>query len=268
VTLAGAGLILPDWPAPARVRACFTTRAGGASAAPYAASPDAPGLGGLNLGLHTGDSAAAVSRNRAWLAATTGCRIAWLDQVHGTTIVDAHAALDADPAHKADGCVTDRVRLACAIMVADCLPVLLCDTSGTAVAAAHAGWRGLAAGVLEAAADALRARCAKGASLMAWIGPAIGPGAFEVGEDVRAAFAARTTPAERDATRRAFSSRAGGEKFNCDLAALARLRLARAGVGHIGASGRCTVTEAASFYSYRRDGRTGRMAALVWLADD
>jgi polyphenol oxidase len=276
-----ADLLLPDWNATSNVRALMTTRNGGVSAPPFGRwQADGAGgegryvTGGLNLGRLSGDELDHVEANRARLLAYTGTPAAWLRQVHGAEVVDAAEALACARAGEplaADASVTDRPGVACTVMVADCMPVLLCDRAGRAVGAAHAGWRGLAAGVIErtAARVAALAGCAP-EDLRAWLGPAIGPKAFEVGADVRDAFmthAADVGAAQREATAASFVARpeASG-KYLADLNALARLRLAALGVTHVSGGDRCTYTERESFYSYRRDGATGRMAALVWLA--
>lgn len=239
-------LLRPDWPAPERVRAAVTTRRGGVSAPPFAS---------LNLGDHVGDTADAVVENRRRLLNSLGLDRppAWLNQVHGRRVVPAEEA----PA-QADGAWTASAGLACVVLTADCLPVLFCDDAGSVVAAAHAGWRGLADGVLEAVVDALPVAPER---LLAWLGPAIGPSAFEVGEEVRERFLGVDPGAEA-----AFLPSAGG-RWLADLYALARQRLAGAGVERISGGGFCTYRDRAQFYSYRRDGRTGRMAALVWLQD-
>ncbi len=268
----------PDWSsAPGavsqRVHALATMRNGGVSAAPYGG---ANGRGGLNLGLHTGDAPEAVMENRRRVVELTGAPVAWLDQVHGAQIEDAGAVIDrcagsaASTVVKADAAVTDRTGVVCAVMIADCLPVLLCDAAGRAVGAAHAGWRGLAAGIVEkTAARVAHLADAQTSALHAWLGPAIGPTAFEVGEDVLDAFVAAAEPACRDATIAAFVERDEKHKYLADLYTLARLRLEKAGVPSQNVQGGtfCTVTEADRFYSYRRDRTTGRMAAMIWLAD-
>lgn len=238
--------IYPDWPASKNVRALSTTRAGGVSTAVYAS---------LNLAEHVGDVPASVSESRARLQAHLGdVRPVWLQQVHGTRVarIDGQAI----PA-PADAAVAGGSKRACAIMTADCLPVLFCDAKGTQVAAAHAGWRGLAAGVLEATLTEMRAAPA---DVMAWLGPAIGPKAYEVGEEVRQAFVAQSTVATE-----AFKPGNAGGKWWCDLYMLARQRLAAAGVTRIYGGGFCTFTDRERFFSYRRDGECGRMATLVWL---
>ena len=267
------GAIRPAWDAPAAVGALSTTRRGGVSGAPYG---DGGGSGGLNLGLHVGDRPGDVQRNRACLASllpgpsgTPGTspspiQPAWLTQVHGARVIDVSLArVGEEPGEppQADASIATRPGVACAILTADCLPVLFCDTAGRAVGAAHAGWRGLAAGVLENTIAAMRA--AGAADILVWLGPAIGPDNFEVGEDVLQAFAALGPPAL--AAFRPFPGRPG--KYLADIYALARLRLAAQGVRQVTGGGRCTVAEAGLFYSYRRDGVTGRMASLVWLQE-
>jgi hypothetical protein len=267
----------PDWAGAddavsPRVRALATTRNGGVSAAPYGG---ANGRGGLNLGLHTGDVPDAVIENRRRVAELTGAPVAWLEQVHGARIEDAGSVIDrcaGSPASvvKADAAVTDRAGVVCVVMVADCLPVLFCDAAGRAVGAAHAGWRGLAAGIVEKTAERVAHLAGvQTSTLHAWLGPAIGPAAFEVGEDVLDAFVAAAEPACRDATVAAFARREEKHKYLADLYALARLRLQRAGVPleYVHGGTFCTMTDADRFYSYRRDRTTGRMAAMIWLAD-
>jgi polyphenol oxidase len=235
--------IVPDWPAPSNVRALITTRAGGTSRGPYAS---------LNLGLRCGDEEAAVRENRARLQRVLPQAPKWLAQVHGTTVVEADV-LDHVPA--ADASVARVPGTVCAVMIADCLPVLLCDGSGAAVAVAHAGWRGLAAGVIENTIAAMGVAPDK---LVAYLGPGIGPRAFEVGTDVHNAFVARDAAAAD-----AFLPARPG-KWLADLFSLARRALARAGVNRVHGGGLCTYTDTARFFSYRRDRTTGRMAALIW----
>ncbi|PRG31249.1 peptidoglycan editing factor PgeF [Burkholderia multivorans] len=267
--------VLPDWQVSPRVRALITTRDGGVSEGPYGRWQDGAALpGGMNLGLHTGDDPAHVAQNRARLLALTGQpRAAWLEQVHGAQIVRADEVIasagnGATPV-QADASVTDRAGAVCVVMVADCLPVLLCDAHGRAVGAAHAGWRGLAAGIVEQTAAGVAALAGGAAAdVHAFLGPAIGPRAFEVGADVRDAFLDTATQSEHDETRRAFVAIDGAPgKYLADLYALARVRVARAGVVHVSGGDACTLTERARFYSYRRDRVTGRMAAAIWLAD-
>ncbi|CAG2274401.1 peptidoglycan editing factor PgeF [Burkholderia sola] len=267
--------VRPDWRVSPRVRALITTRDGGVSEGPYGRWRDGAALpGGMNLGLHTGDDPDHVAVNRARVLALAGqSGAAWLEQVHGAQIVQADEVIAAAPAAtapvRADASVTNQPGAVCVVMVADCLPVLLCDAQGRAVGAAHAGWRGLAEGIVEQTAARVAA-LAGGAidALHAYLGPAIGPQAFEVGADVRDAFLDTAPQSEHDETRHAFVAIDGAPgKFLADLYALARLRLARAGVAHVSGGTACTVAERARFYSYRRDRVTGRMAAAIWLAD-
>ena len=287
--LTSADLLSPDWQVSPRVRALVTTRNGGVSEPPFGrwqAAPEERGAeaghgfdqpGGLNLGRGSGDELAHVEANRARLLAHAGVPAAWLKQIHGPVVVDAAVALAAAHAGaplEADASVTAEPGIACTVMVADCMPVLLCDGAGRAVGAAHAGWRGLAAGVIERTAERVAALAGcSAAELHAYLGPAIGPTAFEVGADVRDAFMtqaegvdAAQRDAHRAATEAAFVARpeASG-KYLADLPALARLRLDTIGVRHVSGGDLCTVTLREQFYSYRRDRVTGRMAALIWL---
>ncbi len=245
--------IVPDWPAPKNVRALQTTRHGGVSAAPYSS---------LNLGDHVGDEPLAVAQNRQLLAPLLPSEPVWLRQMHGTAVVDAgHTACWPE----GDACVSSHPGAVCAVMTADCLPVLLCDEHGSVVAAAHAGWRGLCDGVIEAT---VRYMNVPSQTLMAWLGPAIGPQAFEVGVEVRASFMAKQREAVTAFTRSPLPPRAGGdEKWLADIYQLARLRLNTLGVTRIYGGDLCTHTDAARFYSYRRDGVTGRMGSLIWLQE-
>lgn len=236
--------IEPDWPAPGRVGALVSTRRGGSSVGAFAS---------LNLGTRVGDDPAAVAENRARVRALLPAEPVWLRQVHGLDVVDA-AGAEADVT--ADAAFTRAPGVVCAIQVADCLPVLFCDRDGTTVAAAHAGWRGLSAGVLERTVAAFEAPAD---TLLAWLGPAIGPTAFEVGMDVFEAFTT-TDPQAADA----FRPLPAG-KWLADLYVLARRRLARAGVHAVYGGGLCTVSDPARFFSYRRDRVTGRQAAFIWL---
>lgn len=238
-------VIRPDWPAPANVHAAVTTRQGGVSLPPFDT---------LNLGDHVGDDPAAVAENRRLVSEslhlTTEPR--WLSQVHGTATVDAavcETGCEADASH------TDQPGVVCAVMTADCLPVLFCDTSGRHVAVAHAGWRGLLNGVIEMAISNMNAE----GEILAWLGPAIGPEAFEVGDEVRDAFLAVDGGAAN-----AFIPSPNG-RWLADIYTLAQRRLQHSGVGGIYGGGFCTFTDTQRFYSYRRDGRTGRMASLIWL---
>jgi YfiH family protein len=241
-----ADWIVPDWTAPDRVGSLATSRRGGFSTGVFA---------GLNLGDHVGDDPAAVAANRERVRRRIGAQPVWLRQVHGTRVIDAADSTEAHPP-EADAAFVRQAGIACAVMTADCLPVLLCDTEGTVVAAAHAGWRGLLAGVIEATVAAMKA---PRRNLLAWLGPAIGPQAFEVGGEVRAAFVA----ADPDAAE-AFRPFGNG-KWLADIDLLARQRLEKQGVTRVFGGGFCTVSETARFYSYRRDGQTGRMASLIWL---
>lgn len=235
--------IVPDWPAPAGVEALITTRAGGVSQGPYAS---------FNLGLRTGDDPLAVAANRERLNALLPQPPRWLRQVHGAGFVEADALAHVP---EADAAIARRPGTVCAVLVADCIPVLLADGTGTAVAIAHAGWRGLAAGVVE---NTVRGMACDPGGLIAYLGPGIGAEAFEVGNDVRDAFL------ERDAAATAaFTPHAAG-KWLADLFLLARQRLRRAGVGAIHGGDVCTYSDARRFFSYRRSRTTGRMAALIW----
>lgn len=236
--------LAPDWPAPANVRALQTTRLGGVSAAPYAS---------LNLGEHVGDAPQAVARNRQLLAALMPSEPVWLQQVHGTVVADAdHAAC----LIQADASVARQRGAVCVVMTADCLPVLLCDKQGTVVAAVHAGWKGLAAGVIEATVQAMGIAPQQ---LLAWFGPAISQRAFEVGAEVRAAFVAHNAQASE-----AFLPGADG-KWMADIYLLARQRLHAMGVPRTYGGELCTYGDAERFFSYRRDGVTGRMGTFIWL---
>ena len=256
--LAALGWLLPDWPAPAGVFAVCSTRAGGVSAGPWDS---------MNLGDHVGDAPAAVAANRARLRQAVGADPVFMRQPHGTDCVDLDS-LAPGAVPSADACTSTTPGRACTVMVADCLPVLLCDREGMAVAAAHAGWRGLAAGVLEGCVRSLRGRLGRpDAELMAWLGPCIGPTAFEVGDEVRQAFVAGDADAAG-----CFRPGAAPGKWFADLAALARRRLLAAGVGAVhgndGGGAWCTVGDASRFFSHRRDaavlGTTGRLAASIW----
>lgn len=236
-------LILPDWPAPPQVHACTTTRLGGVSTGPYAS---------LNLGNHVGDDPAHVTENRARLrrGLALPAEPLWLTQVHGIAVTEGQGGC-------ADASVAFAPGTVCTVLTADCLPLLLCDRAGTAVAAVHAGWRGLLAGVIEAAVARLGVPASE---LLVWLGPAIGPEAFEVGEEVRTAFVTEDAAAVV-----AFRPSPAG-RWLADIYALARLRLARCGVNAVYGGELCTFSDARHFYSYRRDGITGRMASLIWLA--
>jgi hypothetical protein len=254
-----SALLFPDWPElPANVGALATTRQGGLSSGVY---DDGSGHGGLNLGLHVGDDADTVRANRARLEAMLPGRPAWISQVHGNGVVDAATVRPGEPVLVGDASITDEPGIVAAILTADCLPVLFADLEGRVVGAAHAGWRGLAGGVLEATVASMRA--AGAGEITAWMGPAIGPARFEVGTDVLESFVAALP--DRD-VRPAFMPLPGqAGKYLADMFALARLTLARDGVTRIWGGEHCTFTERTRFYSYRRDGVTGRQASLIWL---
>ena len=243
-------LLTPDWPAPPSVRALQTLRPGGCSAAPWDS---------FNLGDHVGDDPARVAANRAALRRHLPAEPLWLQQVHGIAAVDAGKTANSGSGVVADAAFARQPDVVCAVMTADCLPVLFCDQAGSVVAAAHAGWRGLVGGILE---STLVGMAVPAAELLAWLGPAIGPQAFEVGDEVRTAFLA-----DDPAAATAFVALGAG-KWLADLYALARRRLLRAGVEQIYGGGECTLSDRARYFSYRRDGITGRMATLIWLAGD
>ena len=237
--------IVPDWPVAARVRACTTTRQGGVSQGRYAS---------MNPADHVGDDPLAVAQNRQLLQQRLElpAEPVWLQQVHGTTPVNA---IESGPAPVADACWSQQAGVVCAVLTADCLPVLLCDQRGETIAAVHAGWRGLAAGVIEQTVAAMPVQADE---LLAWLGPAIGPRAYTVGDEVRDAFLSH-----QDQAGLAFKGEADGWKL--DLYLLARQRLANCGVTAVYGGDRCTLSEPEDFFSYRRDGQTGRMASLIWL---
>lgn len=260
-TLDSGDWLLPVWPAPKQVRAVCTTRGGGVSLPPFDS---------LNLGTHVGDGASAVANNRDRLQQALGARPVFLNQVHGTDAVEL--GCDTPDGGSADGVYTRARGLACTIMMADCLPVLLCDARGQKVAAVHAGWRGLAGtggtGVLEQVLKQFRPLALvdnndEAPDLIAWLGPCIGPLAFEVGADVREAFTHDNPKAQA-----CFVPQASG-KWLANLPALARQRLAASGVtrvfGNDGSAPWCTVGNPLRFFSHRRDGVSGRMAACIWL---
>jgi YfiH family protein len=261
--LDAANLLTPDWPAPPSVRAFTTTRRGGVSTGARAS---------LNLGEHSGDDPECVAENRRRFGALLPSAPGWLRQVHGNRVVRRETLgtgsergddLGSEPGKEsgseapcdADGAWTDRPGLPCTILTADCLPVLFCDRAGTVVAAVHAGWRGLAAGILEAAVAALPVEPAR---LLAWIGPGIGVGAYEVGEDFEAAFRRRVPWLDTGFERH-------GGRVHADLERIARAMLRRAGVGGVHGGGFCTYTERERFFSHRRDPASGRMATVIWL---
>ena len=237
--------LVPDWPAPRNVRACVTTRSYGDSLDPFAF---------FNLGEHVGDASEQVQRNRQYLAETVQCQPTGLNQVHGVCVVVA----DAVQTRTADASVSREQGLACCIMSADCLPVLFADQAGTCVAAAHAGWRGLAAGVLESTVASMQIVPQQ---LMAWLGPAIGAAVFEVGDEVRDAFVQQHAVAEQ-----AFMPSKNPARWMADIYQLARIRLAACGVQAVYGGGLCTLTDP-RFYSYRSESVTGRFSSLVWLTE-
>jgi YfiH family protein len=254
--------LVPHWPGlPENIGVLSTTRRGGVSPAPY---DDGMGRGGLNLGTHVGDQPHNVAHNRAVLSAQLPNEPAWLAQVHGTAVVDL-AEVRPQQVPEADASMTTMAGKVCVIMTADCLPVLFCDKQGKNVAAAHAGWRGLASGVLENTVESMRA--AGAGELMAWMGPAIGAYQFEVGPDVKQAFllGARDDSDQRhvEAAFSVVASRPG--KYLADIYGLARYLLHRAGVKEVHGGEFCTVSNSGRFYSYRRDGVTGRQATLIWI---
>src|SRR5690242_789325 len=245
---AASDWIVPDWPAPPNVKALFTTRKGGVSRGPYAS---------FNLGDHVGDSPSAVDENRALLRQLLPGEPIWLTQVHGIDPVNID-----DPAcmlRGADASFTRQTGSVCAMLAADCLPILFCDRTGTVAGAIHAGWRGLAGGVIEQTLSNVRA---ERADLMAWLGPAIGPSHFEVGEEVRGAFVQHNP----NAAQAFIKHPSQADKWLANLFLLARQRLIEAGIREIHGGGICTFSNPERFFSYRRDGITGRMAALIWIA--
>ncbi|CAH1577974.1 peptidoglycan editing factor PgeF [Vibrio rotiferianus] len=239
--------IVPNWPAPKNVKAFASTRVGGFSSAPYQ---------GLNLGAHVGDAPSIVEKNRDWLAQQANMPSApiWLNQTHSTVVAQVSApttrVLDAD------GVFTSASNVVCSAMTADCLPVLLTNTEGTQVAAVHAGWRGLANGIVENALELFSGE------VMAWLGPAIGHQAFEVGEDVLQAFVDFDSQAHQ-----AFTPRDVEGKWLADMSKLATQRLNKLGITQVFDSGLCTFQDKEDFYSYRRDGVTGRQATFIWIED-
>jgi YfiH family protein len=236
----------PEWPAPANVRALQTLRSGGFSPPPWNT---------FNLGDHVGDAVEHVAANRAALRRLLPREPFWLQQVHGIIVVDA-TAISRNPV-TADAAFTRATGHVCAVVTADCLPILLCDRTGSVVAAVHAGWRGLLAGIIEQAVSQM---AVPASTLLAWLGPAIGPAAFEVGDEVRRAFL------RESAVESAFVELGRG-KWLADIYQLARQRLNALGVVDISGGDACTVSEPERYFSYRRDGLTGRMSSLIWLAD-
>ncbi|RVU86270.1 peptidoglycan editing factor PgeF [Leucothrix sargassi] len=245
-----ANYITPNWPAPANVKAVMTTRKGGFSQAPFDS---------MNLGDHVSDDPLVVSKNRSKLMADLQLpnRPVWLTQVHGTNVVSYGTAKDHD---EADAIIGSHAGDVCAIMTADCLPVIFCDRSGNEIAAAHAGWRGLAASVLEQTMDRMHF---ENKDILVWMGAAISQSAFEVGDEVKEVFIADNPDAQR-----AFKAHTEG-KWLADIYQLARMRLIQAGVQpeNIYGGEHCTYTDTENFYSYRRENRTGRMATLIWMTN-
>jgi len=247
MTVSSEAWIVPDWPAPPNVRSLLTTRRDGVSRGAYAS---------LNLGAHVDDDPAHVAENRRRLALRLPAPPMWLAQKHGLTVVDADSIGAGAPPPVADAAFSRLAHKVCAVLTADCLPVMLCDQTGSVVAAAHAGWRGLLAGILEQTVAAMRQPPAE---LLAYFGPAIGPQAFEVGSEVRNAFVAADAQAA-DAFKPLPS-----DKWLANIYLLARQSLGRLGVSAIYGGEYCTVCDEERFFSYRRDGATGRMATLIWL---
>ena len=244
--------INPNWPAPTNVKALQTTRNGGVSHAPYAS---------LNLGAHVGDDALTVAKNRQLLNPYLPSEPVWVNQVHGIEVIDAAKSTSLQ---NADASFTTQPNVVCVTMTADCLPVLLCDSAGTVVSAVHAGWRGLCDGVIEAAVNKMSVRPS---DILAWLGPAIGPNAFEVGDDVRQQFMAQDSQAEL-----AFKPHTEHQlngKWLCGMYLIAQQRLNKVGVTQIYGGGInedfCTYTDEARFFSFRRDNVTGRMAGMIWI---
>lgn len=244
--------ITPNWPAPSNVKALQTTRVGGVSIAPYAS---------LNLGAHVQDDAMAVATNRQLLSPYLPSEPVWVNQVHGTDVIDAATSTCLQ---NADASFTTKVNVVCVTMTADCLPVLLCDKKGSVVAAVHAGWRGLCDGVIEAAVQKMQVPADE---VLVWLGPAIGPNAFEVGGDVREQFIAKDSQASQ--AFKMLEQSASGDKWLGNLYLIAQQRLNRIGVAAIYGAGVnedfCTYTDQARFFSFRRDNVTGRMASMIWL---
>jgi YfiH family protein len=237
-------LIRPDWPAPDNVRAFTSTRKGGISTGQWSS---------LNLGSNCGDDPRRVQKNRILLRTLLPAKPHWLNQVHGTTVVSLSESYD--PEQTADASVCTTAEQVCAILTADCLPVLFCNKAGTKVAAAHAGWRGLANGILEATVAAMDCNPS---DMLAWLGPAIGPNAFEVQQDVYDAFCTNNPD-------NASAFKPHNDRWLADLYELAKLALARVGVERLSGGQHCTYSDREKFFSYRRDGETGRFATLVWI---
>ena len=241
--------IQPDWPVPKQVKAFVTNRRGGVSQSPYAS---------FNLAEHVEDDPEAVKTNRAILQQSLQlpAEPVWLEQVHSSRVIDAGQS---QLSLKADASFTSQQEVICVVMTADCLPVLICNRRGTKVAAAHAGWRGLEAGVIEKTIEAMQEDAD---DLLVWLGPAIGPDAFEVGDEVKRAFEQHDADASK-----AFKPSNSG-RWLADIYELAKQRLEKININHVYGAGFCTFTDKKQFYSYRRDGKTGRMASLIWIAGD
>lgn len=257
-------IILPQWPAPDNIKSLQTTRHGGCSQAPFDS---------FNLGEHVDDNSQDVKRNRQQLAELLPSEPVWLNQVHSNTLVDAGSAATGIDA---DGSYTTRSNVVSVVMTADCLPVLICNRQGNGVAAIHAGWRGLLNGILEQGVKKLlsASRC-RPEDLLVWLGPAIGPGMFEVGDEVRQAFLDKErqqSPEKSQKTAKCFipspslqTELSSQKKWLADIYQLARIRLSQVGVENFSGGTYCTYKQSEQFYSYRRDGKTGRMASLIWI---
>ncbi len=239
--------LTPDWPAPKNVRSLITTRLGGVSIGAFKS---------LNLGIHVGDDLECVLENRVRLSKSLPSKPFWLNQVHGVEVIQLTNQTDLQGVPDADGSYTQQLGYVCCVMTADCLPVLICNAQGTQVAAVHAGWRGLLDGVLEKAIDTFDVND----KLMAYLGPAIGPAAFEVGPEVRDGFC-RTNQSSDSA----FKSVEGTDKWLADIYLLAKIRMRNKGLMDIYGGNECTYRDSDRFFSYRRDGQTGRMASCIWL---
>lgn len=244
--------IIPQWPASANIHALFTTRKGVIDQIPRGI------YSGFNLGDHVGDDPESVKKNRAYLRQHLPQAPRWLTQVHGKRPVWVDVVND-DDKPEGDAAISKSSGIVCAILVADCLPVFLCDEAGSVVAIAHAGWRGLASGIIENTVLEMR-RYSQSRQIIAWLGPAISPRYFEVGEEVRSIFVQTDNQAVT-----AFTRTGKHGKYYADIFQLARQRLAQVGVDQVSGGGLCTYSDADRFYSYRRDGQTGRMAALLWI---
>lgn len=253
----GLSVLIPVWPAPNQIKACCSTRSGGVSKAPFDS---------LNLGRYVNDEFEAVSENRARVQTLLPAEPVWLKQVHGTRVWDADQALPAGVI-EADAAVTTKTNTVLTVMAADCLPVLISSPDGAVIGAAHAGWRGLLGGVLENTVDAMQAKAneSDASQYLAWLGPAIGPEAFEVGEEVRSAFMEYEQTHSLPSSAAAFVAVDGRPgKYWANLYQLARQRLRNRGLGQISGGEFCTVRDQTHFFSHRRDGQSGRFAAFIW----